>query len=63
MTRPVGKVRGSTSRMIMFAKGLSVLPTAKIEEHQREIVKAENSHRTAAVNNEVGSDDKGKRIN
>jgi integrase len=24
--------------------------TAKIEEHQREVVKAENSHRTATVN-------------
>jgi hypothetical protein len=37
--------------------------TAKIEEHQREVVKAENSHRTATVNSKDGSDDKGKRIN
>ena len=37
--------------------------TAKIEEHQREIVKAQNSHRTATEATEIGSDDKGKRIN
>ena len=41
--------------------------TAKIEEHQREVVKAENSHRTAAVGTEDragdGSGDKGKGIN
>ena len=29
--------------------------TAKIEEHQRAVVKAENSHRTATVNSEFGS--------
>jgi len=34
--------------------------TAKIEEHQREIVKAEtdNNHRTAIVGTKVGADDK-----
>jgi hypothetical protein len=37
--------------------------TAKIEEHHREIVKAENSHRTATVDSEHGSGDKGKGIN
>ena len=37
--------------------------TAKIEEHQREIVQAENNHRTAIVGTETGADDKGKQIN
>lgn len=37
--------------------------TAKIEEHQREIVESENNHRTAIVGNEAGADDKGKQIN
>ena len=37
--------------------------TAKIEEHQREVVRAENSHRTATVNGELTSGDKGKGIN
>jgi integrase len=37
--------------------------TAKIEEHQREIVQAENNHRTAIVSTETGADDKGKQIN
>ena len=37
--------------------------TAKIEEHQRDIVKAENNHRTAIVSTEDGADDKGKPIN
>jgi len=37
--------------------------TAKIEKHQREIVQAENNHRTAIVGTETGSDDKGKPIN
>lgn len=37
--------------------------TAKIEEHQREIVQAENKHRTAIVSTETGADDKGKQIN
>lgn len=37
--------------------------TAKIEEHQREIVEAENNHRTAIVGTEIGSDDKEKPIN
>jgi integrase len=37
--------------------------TAKIEEHQREIVRAENNHRTAIVSTETGADDKGKQIN
>ena len=37
--------------------------TAKIEKHQREIVQAENNHRTAIVGTEIGADDKGKPIN
>ena len=37
--------------------------TAKIEEDQREIVQAENNHRTAIVSTETGADDKGKQIN
>jgi integrase len=37
--------------------------TAKIEEHQREIVQAENNHRTAIVSTETSADDKGKQIN
>jgi integrase len=37
--------------------------TAKIEEHQREIVQAENNHRTAIVTTETGVDDKEKPIN
>ena len=37
--------------------------TAKIEEHQREIVKGENSHRTAIVSTKDGADDKTKRLN
>jgi len=37
--------------------------TAKIEEHQREVVKAENSHRTATVSTETGADDKTKSVN
>jgi integrase len=37
--------------------------TAKIKEHQREIVQAENNHRTAIVSTETGADDKGKQIN
>lgn len=37
--------------------------TAKIEKHQREIVQAENNHRTAIVGIEAGADDKGKPIN
>jgi len=37
--------------------------TAKIEEHQREIVQAENNHRTAIVSTETGADDKAKQIN
>jgi hypothetical protein len=39
------------------------MATAKIEEHQREIVRAENSHRTAIVDTDDGADDKGKEIN
>jgi hypothetical protein len=37
--------------------------TAKIEEHQREVVKAENSHRAATEATEIGSDDKGTKVN
>ena len=37
--------------------------TTKIEEHQREIVKAQNSHRTATEATEIASDDKTKRLN
>jgi integrase len=44
---------------------MEVLKTAttKIEEHQREIVQAENNHRTAIVGTKEGADDKGKGIN
>lgn len=44
---------------------MEVLKTAttKIEEHQRDIVQAENNHRTAIVGTKDGSDDKGKPIN
>jgi len=44
---------------------MEVLKTAttKIEEHQRKIVEAENSHRTAIVSTKDGSGDKGKGIN
>jgi len=44
---------------------MEVLKTAttKIEEHQRKIVEAENSHRTAIVGTKDGADDKGKGIN
>jgi integrase len=37
--------------------------TAKIEEHQREVVKAENSHRTATVGTKNGADDNGTKVN
>jgi hypothetical protein len=37
--------------------------TSKIEEHQREIVPAENDHRTVIVSTKHGADDKGKPIN
>jgi hypothetical protein len=37
--------------------------TAKIEEHQREIVKAENSHRTATGRTRDGAHDKTNRLN
>jgi hypothetical protein len=37
--------------------------TAKIEEHQREIVRALNSHRTAPVGNKNDADDKTNRLN
>lgn len=37
--------------------------TAKIEEHQREIVKGENSHRTAIVSTKTGADDKTDPVN
>jgi hypothetical protein len=37
--------------------------TTKIEEHEREIVKAQNSHRTATEATEIASDDKTKRLN
>jgi hypothetical protein len=40
--------------------------TTKIEEHQREIVQAENNHRTAIVSanhGAHGADDKDKQIN
>lgn len=37
--------------------------TAKIEEHQREVVKTENSHRTATVGTKNGADDKTKHLN
>ena len=37
--------------------------TTKIEEHQREIVKTENSHRTAIVGTESGAHDKTDPVN
>jgi integrase len=37
--------------------------TAKIEEHQREVVKAENSHRTATVNSKDGAGDNEGKVN
>jgi integrase len=37
--------------------------TARIEEHQREIVRTENSHRTATVSTTDGADDKTNRLN
>jgi hypothetical protein len=37
--------------------------TTKIEEHQREIVKAENSHRTATVSTKSGANDKTDPVN
>jgi hypothetical protein len=37
--------------------------TAKIEEHQREIVQAENNHRTAIVSTKDGADDKTDPVN
>jgi integrase len=37
--------------------------TSKIEEHQREIVKAQNSHRTATVAIENGANDKTDPVN
>ena len=37
--------------------------TAKIEEHQREIVQAENNHRTAIVDSEIAADDKTDPVN
>jgi hypothetical protein len=37
--------------------------TAKIEEHQREIVQAENNHRTAIVSTNNGADDKTDPVN
>jgi integrase len=37
--------------------------TTKIEEHQRDIVQAENNHRTAIVGTKDGADDKPKPIN
>jgi hypothetical protein len=44
---------------------MGLLKTAKnkIEEHQRKIVEAENSHRTAMVSTDAGADDKGQPIN
>jgi DNA invertase Pin-like site-specific DNA recombinase len=44
---------------------MEVLKTAttKIEEHQRKIVEAENSHRTAIVSTKDDADDKTKRLN
>jgi hypothetical protein len=54
--------------MVTFAQESSVMEvvrtaTSKIEEHQQEIVNAQNSHRTAIVDSENASDDKGKGIN
>jgi integrase len=37
--------------------------TTKIEEHQREVVQAENNHRTAIGSTEIGTDDKTKPVN
>jgi len=37
--------------------------TAKIEEHQRDIVKGENSHETAIVGTQTGADDKSDPVN
>ena len=37
--------------------------TAKIEEHQREVVKAENSHRTATVSSKDGAGDNTGKVN
>src|ERR1022692_1595868 len=37
--------------------------TAKIEEHQREIVKGENNHGTAIVSTKTGADDKTDPVN
>jgi hypothetical protein len=37
--------------------------TTKIEEHQREIVQAENNHRTAIVSTKDGADDKTDPVN
>jgi hypothetical protein len=37
--------------------------TTKIEEHQREIVQAENNHRTAIVRTKDGADDKTDPVN
>jgi hypothetical protein len=44
---------------------MEVLKTAtnKIEEHHREIVEAENSHRTAIVGTKDVAGDKGNEIN
>ena len=44
---------------------MEVLKTAttKIEEHQREIVQAENNHRTAIVGTKEGADDKTDQSN
>jgi hypothetical protein len=44
---------------------MEVLKTAttKIEEHQREIVQAENNHRTAIVSTKDGADDKTDPVN
>jgi hypothetical protein len=37
--------------------------TAKIDQHQREIVETENSRRTATVGTKDGADDKIDRLN
>jgi len=37
--------------------------TSKIEEHHREIVEAENNHRTAIVGTKGGADDKTDPVN
>ena len=39
------------------------MATAKIEEHQREVVKAENSHRTATVGNKTDAGDNERKVN